>query len=105
MRFDEGYISGYFVRPTGASRGWSWRTCILFGGQLKVSLSGSAAAARRSSGGKPLLIIAGTIGARHCHLVINKIRGTFGPVAVCRLQPSATAKAMPQDIAILTGGR
>ena len=53
---------------------------------------------------RPLLIIADDVMANSSTLVLNKIRGTFNVVAVKAPGLVIAAKAMLEDIAILTGG-
>jgi chaperonin GroEL len=107
MRFDKGYISGYFV--TDAER----QEAVLEDAHVLLVESKIASVKdllplleKVMQAGKPLLIVAEDVeGEALATLVVNKIRGTFRSVAVKAPGFGDRRKAMLQDIAILTGGQ
>ncbi len=107
MRFDKGYISGYFV--TDAER----QEAVLEDAHVLLVESKIASVKdllplleKVMQAGKPLLIISEDVeGEALATLVVNKIRGTFKSVAVKAPGFGDRRKAMLQDIAILTGGQ
>jgi chaperonin GroEL len=107
MRFDKGYISGYFV--TDAERQESVLEdpyILLFGSKISNVKDLLPVLEKVMQSGKPLLIIAEDVeGEALATLVVNKIRGTFKSVAVKAPGFGDRRKAILQDIAILTGGQ
>ena len=107
MRFDKGYISGYFVTDAERQEAVLEDAYVL----LVESKIGSVKdllplLEKVMQAGKPLLIIAEDVeGEALATLVVNKIRGTFKSVAVKAPGFGDRRKAMLQDIAILTGGQ
>lgn len=109
MRFDKGYISGYFV--TDPER----QEAVLEDPYIYILLVSSKVSTVKDllpllekviGAGKPLLIIAEDVeGEALSTLVVNKIRGTFKSVAVKAPGFGDRRKAMLQDMAILTGGQ
>ena len=106
MRFDKGYISGYFVTDVDRQEAVLEDPYIL-------TLSGKIATVKDlvpllekvMQAGKTLLIIAEDVeGEALSTLVVNKLRGTFKSVAVKAPGFGDRRKAMLADIAILTGG-
>ncbi|MFZ2511283.1 MAG: chaperonin GroEL [Gordonia sp. (in: high G+C Gram-positive bacteria)] len=106
MRFDKGYISGYFVTDVD-------RQEAILEDPYILTLSGKIATVKDlvpllekvMQGGKTLLIIAEDVeGEALSTLVVNKLRGTFKSVAVKAPGFGDRRKAMLADIAILTGG-
>ncbi|MFC4002098.1 chaperonin GroEL [Prauserella oleivorans] len=107
MRFDKGYISGYFV--TDAERQEAVLEdpyVLLFGSKISNVKDMLPILEKVMQAGKPLLIIAEDVeGEALATLVVNKIRGTFKSVAVKAPGFGDRRKAMLQDMAILTGGQ
>jgi chaperonin GroEL len=107
MRFDKGYISGYFV--TDADRQETVLEdpyILLFSSKISTVKDVLPLLEKVMQAGKPLLIIAEDVeGEALATLVVNKIRGTFKSVAVKAPGFGDRRKAMLQDIAILTGGQ
>jgi chaperonin GroEL len=107
MRFDKGYISGYFVTDAERQEAVLEDAYVL----LVESKIGSVKdllplLEKVMQAGKPLLIIAEDVeGEALATLVVNKIRGTFKSTAVKAPGFGDRRKAMLQDIAILTGGQ
>jgi chaperonin GroEL len=106
MRFDKGYISGYFV--TDADRQETVLDdpyILLYGSKISTVKDLLPVLEKVMQAGKPLLIIGEDVeGEALATLVVNKIRGTFKSVAVKAPGFGDRRKAMLQDIAILTGG-
>ena len=107
MRFDKGYISGYFV--TDAERQEAVLEdpyILLVSSKISTVKDLLPLLEKVIQSGKPLLIIAEDVeGEALSTLVVNKIRGTFKSVAVKAPGFGDRRKAMLQDIAILTGGQ
>ncbi|WP_080796744.1 chaperonin GroEL [Corynebacterium pacaense] len=107
MRFDKGYISGYFA--TDAERLEAVLEdpyILLVSGKISNIKDLLPLLEKIMQSGKPLLIIAEDVeGEALSTLVVNKIRGTFKSVAVKAPGFGDRRKAQLQDIAILTGGQ
>ncbi|EWM14363.1 MULTISPECIES: chaperonin GroEL [unclassified Kutzneria] len=107
MRFDKGYISGYFV--TDAERQEAVLEdpyILLFGSKIASVKDLLPLLEKVIQSGKPLLIISEDVeGEALATLVVNKIRGTFKSVAVKAPGFGDRRKAILQDIATLTGGQ
>ncbi len=107
MRFDKGYISGYFA--TDQER----MECTLEDPYILIMNSKISAnkdllpvVDKVVQAGKPLAIIAEDVeGEALATLVVNKLRGLIKPVAVKAPGFGDRRKAMLQDIATLTGGQ
>ncbi|MBI8990323.1 chaperonin GroEL [Corynebacterium meridianum] len=107
MRFDKGYISGYFATDMERQEAVLEDPYILLVsakiGNIKDLLP---LLEKVMQTGKPLLIIAEDVeGEALSTLVVNKIRGTFKSVAVKAPGFGDRRKAQLQDMAILTGGQ
>ncbi|GAA4839765.1 chaperonin GroEL [Garicola koreensis] len=107
MRFDKGYLSGYFVTDSDRQEAVLEDPYILIVNS-KISavkdLIGVLEQVMQS--GKPLLVIAEDLeGEALAALVVNKLKGTFKSVAVKAPGFGDRRKAMLADIAILTGGQ
>ncbi|MCK7661845.1 chaperonin GroEL [Corynebacterium antarcticum] len=107
MRFDKGYISGYFATDMERQEAVLEDPYILLVsakiGNIKDLLP---LLEKVMQAGKPLLIIAEDVeGEALSTLVVNKIRGTFKSVAVKAPGFGDRRKAQLQDMAILTGGQ
>ncbi|MDF2497597.1 MAG: chaperonin GroL, partial [Arthrobacter koreensis] len=107
MRFDKGYISGYFVTDAERQETVLEDPYILIVNSKISSVKDLVAVLEKvMQSGKPLLIIAEDVeGEALATLVVNKIRGTFKSVAVKAPGFGDRRKAQLADIAILTGGQ
>ena len=107
MRFDKGYISGYFVTDAERQEAVLEDAHVLLVESKISSVKDLLPLLEKVvQAGKPLLIIAEDVeGEALATLVVNKIRGTFKSVAVKAPGFGDRRKAMLQDIAILTGGQ
>ena len=107
MRFDKGYISGYFVTDPEAMEAVLEDPYILIANSKISTIKDLLPLLEKvMQSGKPLLIIAEDVdGEALSTLVVNKIRGTFKSVAVKAPGFGDRRKAMLADIAILTGGQ
>ena len=107
MRFDKGYISGYFVTdPERQEAVLEDPYILLVSSKVSTVKDLLPLLEKIIQAGKPLLIIAEDVeGEALSTLVVNKIRGTFKSVAVKAPGFGDRRKAMLQDMAILTGGQ
>ena len=107
MRFDKGYISGYFVTDTDRQEAVLEDPYILIVNSKISNIKDLLPVVDPViQSGKQLLIIAEDVeGEALAVLVLNKIRGTFKVAAVKAPGFGDRRKAMLQDIAILTGGQ
>ncbi|WP_134325264.1 chaperonin GroEL [Cumulibacter soli] len=107
MRFDKGYISGYFVTdPERMEAVLDDPYLLIVEGKISNVKDLLPLLEKVMQSGKPLAIIAEDVeGEALSTLVVNKIRGTFKSVAVKAPGFGDRRKAMLQDIAILTGGQ
>ncbi|GGP35094.1 chaperonin GroEL [Saccharothrix coeruleofusca] len=107
MRFDKGYISGYFVTdPERQEAVLEDPYILLYGSKISTVKDLLPLLEKVMQSGKPLLIISEDVeGEALATLVVNKIRGTFKSVAVKAPGFGDRRKAILQDIAILTGGQ
>ena len=106
MRFDKGYISGYFVTdPERQEAVLEDPYILLVGSKISTVKDLLPLLEKVIQAGKPLLIVAEDVeGEALSTLVVNKIRGTFKSVAVKAPGFGDRRKAQLADIAILTGG-
>ncbi|YAL82835.1 chaperonin GroEL [Dermacoccaceae bacterium W4C1] len=107
MRFDKGYISGYFVTDTERMETVLEDPYVLVVNSKISNIKDLLPLLEKvMQSGKPLLIISEDVeGEALSTLVVNKIRGTFKSVAVKAPGFGDRRKAMLGDIAILTGGQ
>src|SRR5699024_3976376 len=107
MRFDKGYISGYFATDGERQEAVLEDPYILIvTSKLSTARDMVAVLEKGMRSSKPLLIIAEDLeGEALATLVVKKIRGTFKSVAVKAPGFGDRRKAMLNDIAILTGGQ
>jgi chaperonin GroEL len=107
MRFDKGYISGYFVTDPERMEAVLEDPYILIVESKISSVKDLLPLLEKViQAGKQLVILAEDVdGEALSTLVVNKIRGTFKSVAVKAPGFGDRRKAMLQDIAILTGGQ
>src|SRR5437762_1154854 len=105
MRFDKGYISAYFVTDPERMEAVLEEPYILLANSKIGAVKDLLPILEKiMQTGKPLVIISEDVeGEALSTLVVNKIRGTFKSVAVKAPGFGDRRKAMPQDIAILTG--
>ncbi|QCP04938.1 chaperonin GroEL [Brevibacterium sp. CS2] len=107
MRFDKGYISGYFVTDTERQETVLEDPYILIVNSKVSNVKDLLPVLEKvQQSGKPLVILAEDVeGEALAVLVVNKIRGTFKSVAVKAPGFGDRRKAQLADIAILTGGQ
>lgn len=107
MRFDKGYISGYFATDMERQEAVLEDPYILLVSSKISNIKDLLLLLEKvMQSGKPLLIVAEDVeGEALSTLVVNKIRGTFKSVAVKAPGFGDRRKAQLQDIAILTGGQ
>jgi chaperonin GroEL len=120
MRFDKGYLSGYFVTDAERQEAVLEDPFILLVSSKVSTVEDLLPLLEKVlEGGKPLMIIAEDVeGEALSTLVVNKIRGTFKSVAVSarsrtpvdknhpeQLLLGPDRRAMLDDLAILTGGQ
>ena len=107
MRFDKGYISGYFATDMERQEAVLEDPYILLVSSKVSNIKDLVPLLEKvMQTGKPLLIIAEDVeGEALSTLVVNKIRGTFKSVAVKAPGFGDRRKATLQDMAILTGGQ
>ena len=107
MRFDKGYISGYFATDVERQEAVLEDPYILLVSSKISNVKDLLPVLEQvMQSGKPLLIIAEDLeGVALSTLVVNKIRGTFKSVAVKAPGFGDRRKAQLQDMAILTGGQ
>ncbi|AXR74103.1 MULTISPECIES: chaperonin GroEL [Auritidibacter] len=107
MRFDKGFLSGYFVTDTDRQEAVLEDPYILIvNSKISNARDMVGLLEKVMQSGKPLLIIAEDVeGEALATLVVNKIRGTFKSVAVKAPGFGDRRKAMLNDIAVLTGGQ
>ncbi|MDY6049194.1 MAG: chaperonin GroEL [Corynebacterium sp.] len=106
MRFDKGYISGYFATDMDTLEAVLEDPYILLvSSKISAVKDLLPILEKVMQSGKPLLIIAEDVeGEALSTLVVNKLRGTFKSVAVKAPGFGDRRKAQLQDMAILTGG-
>ncbi|WP_218222140.1 chaperonin GroEL [Nesterenkonia sp. Act20] len=107
MRFDKGYLSGYFVTDAERQEAVLEDPYILIANSKISSVKDVIGVLEQvMQSGKPLLVIAEDLeGEALAALVVNKLKGTFKSVAVKAPGFGDRRKAMLADIAILTGGQ
>jgi chaperonin GroEL len=107
MRFDKGYLAGYFVTdPERQEAILEDPYILLYGSKISAVKDLLPVLEKVMQASKPLLIIAEDVeGEALATLVVNKIRGTFKSVAVKAPGFGDRRKAILQDIATLTGGQ
>jgi chaperonin GroEL len=107
MRFDKGYISGYFVTdPDRQETILEDAYVLIVNSKISNMKELLPIVEKVIQTGKPLLLIAEDVeGEALTTLVLNKVRGIFKSAAVKAPGFGDRRKAMLQDIAILTGGQ
>ena len=107
MRFDKGFLSGYFVTDPERQEAVLEDPYILVVNQKISNVKDLVPVLEKvMQSGKPLLIVAEDVeGEALALLVLNKMRGSIKSVAVKAPGFGDRRKAMMADIAILTGGQ
>jgi chaperonin GroEL len=107
MRFDKGFLAGYFVTDPERQEAVLEDAYILLVESKIANVKDLLPLLEKvMQAGKPLAIVAEDVeGEALATLVVNKIRGTFKSVAVKAPGFGDRRKAMLQDMAILTGGQ
>src|SRR5438045_8064908 len=107
MQVHKGYISPDFVTdPEAMEARLEDPHILLVGGKVSRIQDLLPLREKLVEGGKPLLIVAEDVeGEALATLVVNKLRGSFTAVAVKAPGFGDRRKAMPEDMAILTGGQ
>lgn len=107
MRFDKGFLSGYFVTDPERQEAVLEDPYILVVNQKISNVKDLVPILEKvMQSGKPLLIIAEDVeGEALALLVLNKMRGSIKSVAVKAPGFGDRRKAQMADIAILTGGQ
>jgi len=105
MQFDRGYISPYFVTDAETMEAVLENPVVLLSDKKISSMRDMLPILEQVAKlGRPILIIAEDIeGEALATLVVNKLRGTLGVVAVKAPGFGDRRKAMVEDIAVLTG--
>jgi chaperonin GroEL len=107
MRFDKGYVSGYFMTDPDRMEAVLDDPYILIVNSKIASVKDLLPILEKvMQSGKPLAIIAEDVeGEALATLIVNKVRGTFKSLAVKAPGFGDRRKAMLTDIATLTGGQ
>ena len=107
MRFDKGFLSGYFVTDPERQEAVLEDPYILVVNQKISNVKDFVPVLEKvMQSGKPLLIVAEDVeGEALALLVLNKMRGSIKSVAVKAPGFGDRRKAQMADIAILTGGQ
>ena len=107
MRFDKGFLSGYFVTDPERQEAVLEDPYILVVNQKISNVKDLVPVLEKvMQSGKPLLIVAEDVeGEALALLVLNKMRGSIKSVAVNAPGFGDRRKAQMADIAILTGGQ
>ena len=107
MRFDKGFLSGYFVTDPERQEAVLEDPYILVVNQKISNVKDLVPVLEKvMQSGKPLLIVAEDVeGEALALLVLNKMRGSIKTVAVKAPGFGDRRKAQMADIAILTGGQ
>ncbi len=105
MQFDKGYISPYFITDADRQESVLEDPYLLIANQKISSVQDLLPVLEKiMQTGKSLLVVSEDVeGEALATLVVNKIRGTFGSVAVKAPGFGERRKAQLQDIAVLTG--
>ena len=105
MQFDRGYLSSYFVTDAETMEAVLENPVVLLSDKKISSMRDMLPILEQVANlGRPILIIAEDIeGEALATLVVNKLRGTLGVVAVKAPGFGDRRKAMLEDIAVLTG--
>jgi chaperonin GroEL len=107
LQFDRGFLSPYFVTdPEGMEAVLTDPFILLHEKRISGMKDLLPLLEQVAKAGRPLLLVAEDVeGEALATLVVNKIRGVLGSVAVKAPGFGDRRKAMLEDIAIVTGGR
>ncbi|MBB6470861.1 chaperonin GroEL [Sphaerisporangium rubeum] len=107
MRFDKGYISGYFVTDSERMEAvLDDPYVLLVNGKVSANRDVVPLLDKVVQSGRPLLVIAEDVeGEALATLIVNRMKGVFRSVAVKAPGFGDRRKAMLADIATLTGGQ
>ncbi|MDR0220657.1 MAG: chaperonin GroEL [Lachnospiraceae bacterium] len=107
MQFDRGYISAYMATDMDKMEAILENPYILITDKKISNIQEILPLLEQvvQSGAKLLIIAEDVEGEALTTIIVNKLRGTFGAVAVKAPGYGDRRKAMLEDIAILTGGR
>jgi chaperonin GroEL len=107
MQFDRGYLSPYFVTdPAKMEAVLEEPVILLYDKRIAAMKDLLPLLEQVAKAGRPLLVVAEDVeGEALATLVVNKIRGTLGSVAVKAPGFGDRRRAMLEDMAVLTGGR
>ena len=107
MQFDRGYLSSYFVTDAETMEAVLENPVVLLSDKKISSMRDILPILEQVARlGRPILIIADDVdGEALATLVVNKLRGTLGVVAVKSPGFGDRRKAMLEDIAALTGAK
>jgi chaperonin GroEL len=107
MRFDRGYLSAYFITDTERRQAVLADSLVLLhDGRINTMVDLLPLLEQVAKANRSLLIIAEDVtGEALATLVVNKLRGVLGCVAVKAPGFGERRKEMLEDIAVLTGGR
>ena len=107
MQFDRGYLSSYFVTDAETMEAVLENPVVLLSDKKISSMRDMLPILEQVAKlGRPILIIAEDIdGEALATLVVNKLRGTLGVVAVKAPGFGDRRKAILEDIAVLTGAK
>ena len=107
MRIDRGYLSPYFVTdPETMEAVLDEALVLLTESKLMAVADLLPAMELAAEAGRPLLVIADDVeGEALATLVVNRLRGTIGSVAVRAPATGEERRATLEDLAVLTGAR
>jgi chaperonin GroEL len=107
LQFDRGYLSPYFVTdPEKMEAVLDDALILVYEGKITSVKDFLPLLEQIAKGGAPLLVIAEDVeGEALATLVVNRLRGVLGNVAVKAPGFGDRRKAMLQDIAIVAGGQ
>lgn len=108
MQFDKGYVSPYMITEQDSMEAISNEPFILITDKKISSINEVLPILEKvtQSGKKEFVIIADDIeGEALATLVVNKLKGTFSPLAIKAPGFGDSRKEMLEDIAVLTGGK
>jgi chaperonin GroEL len=107
VRFDEGYLSPYFVTDPATMEAVLENPLVLL---TEMTFTGArdllGPLEHAANSGRPLLVVAENVEAEAlATLVVNRLRGTVGSVAVKAPGIGDRRRALLEDLAVLTGAR
>ena len=107
MAFDRGFLSQYFITdPARMEASLERPMILLYDGKITVMQDLLPILEQIAKAGRPLVLIADDIdGEALATLVVNKLRGTLGSLAVKAPGFGDRKKAMLEDMAALTGAK